>query len=59
MYRPPKQDKYSRYARYAMKQPIVWLGIMAMAVAHFPKGLRQYAADRIMLRVVEMEYGKC
>jgi hypothetical protein len=52
----PRTDKFSRYARHAMKQPFVWLAIMDLAVRHFPANLRQYACDRIMLRVVEMEY---
>lgn len=49
------QLKYDRYARYAFAQPCRWIAIMALATKHFPKNLRQYAADQMLLRVVQLE----
>jgi hypothetical protein len=54
--KPRKQSKLDRYARYAVSTPMPWLSIMSLAAKHFPKNLRQWAADQIMLRVVQMKY---
>lgn len=50
------QLKFDRYARHAMATPAPWFTIMALAVKHFPKNLRQYAADQMLLKVVQMEH---
>jgi len=53
------QDKLSRYGRYAYSKPqwCRWMVIMDLAVRHYPRNLRQWASDNIMLKMVEMEYG--
>ncbi len=56
--KPPKQDRFSRYARYCYNSPCKWLAIMDMCVRHFPANIRNYACERLMLMVTEMEYGK-
>jgi hypothetical protein len=51
------QDKFSRYSRYILSHPegARWIAIKAACIRHFPKNLRAYACDRLMLRTVEME----
>jgi hypothetical protein len=50
-----KLDRYGRHAFYW--KPCYRSVILSMAFTHFPQGLRQWAADQILLRVVALEYG--
>jgi hypothetical protein len=56
-----KFDRYALFCWNWIKSPGTYLNaniIICMSVRqHFPIGLRQWAADQILLRVVQIEYG--
>jgi hypothetical protein len=52
------QLKFDRYARYAASCGAYYRNrILNLCFDHFPAGLRQWASDQILLRVVALEYG--
>jgi len=52
-----KLDRYARYS-YASGNAFYYPNrIIAVCKMYFPIGLRQWAADQILLRVVALEYG--